>query len=199
MLKWNHEQHVYSHTLIPTHIRFSPTNVPLLTILSNLIKYVSSITKAKQLHPVTRMLTVFPELLDAVTDGISDEYLHLGLELGFSVGDIKRFRMNNRTNTLEIIREMLNAWMKKNHAEARDTIGWLAMALLNTRGDISSLLDWEDKISRNGRLYTVTQEQFKGRVRLLMSKVTVLYITEISSNVILSNRSIHQSIVLSRT
>ena len=94
---------------------------------------------------------VYPELLDAVADSVSQEYLQLGLELGFSVDKIKQFRMNNRTNTLEIIREMLNAWMKKNHAEGRDTIGWLATALLNARGDISSLLDWEDVIMKNMR------------------------------------------------
>ena len=89
---------------------------------------------------------VFPELLDSVADCVSKEYLQLGLELGFSVTDIERFRMNNRTNTLEIIREMLRAWMDKNKEEGRDTIGWLATALLNARGDISSLLDWEDVV-----------------------------------------------------
>ena len=96
-----------------------------------------------------RNVNVFPELLDAVADSVSHEYLHLGLELGFSVENIRRLRMNNRKNTLEIIREMLNAWMTKNHAEERDTIGWLATALLNARGDISSLLDWEDVIMKD--------------------------------------------------
>ena len=91
---------------------------------------------------------VFPELLDAVADCVSSEYLHLGLELGFSVESIKRFRCNNRTNTLEIIREMLRAWMTKNHADGRDTVGWLATALLNARSDVSSLMDWEDEVLR---------------------------------------------------
>ena len=94
-------------------------------------------------------VNVFPELLDAVSDSVSHEYLHLGLELGFSVENIRRLRMNNRTNTLEIIREMLREWKEKNKAEGRDTIGWLATALLNARGDISSLLDWEDVIMKN--------------------------------------------------
>ena len=89
---------------------------------------------------------VYPELLAAVADSVSHEYLQVGLELGFTVDKIKQFRMNNRRNTLEITREMLNAWMKKNHDEGRDTIGWLATALLNARGNISSLLDWEDVI-----------------------------------------------------
>ena len=102
------------------------------------------VISAEQLHPATRMKNVFPELLDAVADSVSTEYLHLGLELGFSIENIKRFRMNNRTNTLEIIREMLREWMKRNHEEEEDTIGWLATAILNARGDISSLREWED-------------------------------------------------------
>ena len=103
---------------------------------------------AQQLDPVTRMknVYVFPELLDAVADSVSTEYLQLGLELGFTIESIKRFRMNNRTNTLEIIREMLREWMIRNHEEERDTIGWLATALLNSRGDLSSLFEWEEEI-----------------------------------------------------
>ena len=108
---------------------------------------------AEGLHPVTRMRNahVFPALLDAVADRVSTEYLRLGIELGFSVDDIKRFRMNNRTNTLEIIREMLSAWMQKNKAECTDTVGWLATALLNARGDISSLFEWEEEINAKSR------------------------------------------------
>ena len=58
---------------------------------------------AQQLDPVTRMknIGVFPELLDSVADCVSNEYLQIGIELGFSATAIKRFRQNNRTNTLE--------------------------------------------------------------------------------------------------
>ena len=112
------------------------------------MKVLNFLFTAYELNPVARMqnVHVFPALLDAVADSVSTEYLRLGLELGFSVENIKRFRMNNRKNTLEIIREMLSVWMQKNKADCADTVGWLATALLNARGDISSLFEWEQEI-----------------------------------------------------
>ena len=35
VFKWNYEQHLYSHTLIPTDIRFAPTNVPLNRLIGS--------------------------------------------------------------------------------------------------------------------------------------------------------------------
>ena len=103
---------------------------------------------AKQLSPLTRLMNVhvFPELLDDVADRISRQYLHLGLELGFPVDRIEQFRLSNRTNTLELIRDMLREWMTNNHPSDRDKIGSLATALLNARCDISCLFDWEETI-----------------------------------------------------
>ena len=93
-------------------------------------------------------INVFPELLDDVAGRISRQYLHLGLELGLTVDRIEQLRKSNRTNTLEIIREMLREWMVNNNKDNMDTIGWLATALLNAKCDISCLFDWEDIIIR---------------------------------------------------
>ena len=108
-------------------------------------------TTAQLLRPRTRMHTAFPELLDSVADRISKQYIHLGLELGFTVERMEQLRMSNRINTLEIIRSMLQEWMEKNKEEARHTIGWLATALLNARCDVTCLVEWQDIIERQQR------------------------------------------------
>ena len=90
------------------------------------------------------MKNVYPELLDAIADKVSHEYMQLGLELGFSVTDILTFRRNHRTNSLEIVRQMLREWSKRNESESKATIGWLATALLNARSDIQKLLELEN-------------------------------------------------------
>ena len=129
---------------------------------------------AIQLQPANRIknVHVFPKLLDAVADRVSTEYFKLGLELGFSIEKIKQFRMNKRTNTLEIIREMLREWMEKYKTEGRDTIGWLATALLNARGNISSLLDWDDEIRMQGPSLAVDQDEDEGKPSLII-KISV--------------------------
>ena len=99
---------------------------------------------AIQLSPAIRLKNVYPALLDAIADTVSYEYMQLGLELGFSVKEILTFRRNHRTNTLEIVRQMLREWSERNESESKATIGWLATALLNARGDIQTLLELED-------------------------------------------------------
>ena len=132
---------------------------------------MSFVFTALQLRPANRIrnVHVFPKLLDAVADRVSTEYFRLGLELGFHIEAIKRFRMNNRQNTLEIIREMLREWMMNNKTEGRDTIGRLATALLNVRGNISSLLEWDHTITKQG--FSFAEEQYKGKPRLLIKTV----------------------------
>ena len=103
-------------------------------------------TIAQQLRPRTRMQTTFPELLDSVADRISKQYIQLGLELGLTLERMEQLRMSNRINTLEIIRAMLQEWMEKNKGENRHTIGWLATALLNSRCDVTCLVEWQDII-----------------------------------------------------
>ena len=114
---------------------------------------------AHKLNPLTRLsnVHVFPELLDDVADKISLEYLQLGLELGFSLKQIQQLRIDYKTSTLGLIREMLRQWVTKNHPEDRDTIGWLATALLNARCDISCLYEWEDVILEQRRAELMTQ------------------------------------------
>ena len=118
-------------------------------VLLGFLSYTT--TTAQQLRPRTRMQTAFPELLDSVADRISKQYIQLGLELGFTVERIEQLRMSNRINTLEIIRAMLQEWMKKNQTEKRHTIGWLATALLNARCDVTCLVEWQDIIDRQSR------------------------------------------------
>ena len=87
---------------------------------------------ANQLSPLVRLQDVYPELLDAVADRVSSEYLQLGLELGVPFNRIKQIRMNHRSNTLEIVRQMLYEWnmmhQPEKNPQRKATVGWLASA-----------------------------------------------------------------------
>ena len=92
---------------------------------------------------------VYPELLNAVADRISTEYVHLGLELGITFNRIKQIRMSHRTNALEIVRQILREWSTMNqqeqNAQREATVGWLATALLNTGCDVEALKEFEGR------------------------------------------------------
>ena len=119
------------------------------------IKVVLFQILASQLSSLVRLQGVFPELLDAVADRISSEYLHIGLELGLTFDKIKQIRMNHRTNTLEIVRKILREWsapiQPEKCARRKATIGWLATALLNAGCDIKTLKEFEDRNTDGSR------------------------------------------------
>ena len=104
---------------------------------------------ARTLSSLYRIQGVYPEVLNAVADRISSEYVHLGLELGITFNRIKQIRMSHRTNVLEIVRQILHEWCSMNqpeqNAQKEATVGWLATALLNTGCDVEALKEFEDR------------------------------------------------------
>ena len=93
---------------------------------------------------------VYPELLDAVADCISYEFIEVGLELGFKVEQILQFRMQYNS-PLQTNREMLREWHKRNKREGSATIAWLTHCLLNTRSDIGALIEMEEKAAKSNK------------------------------------------------
>ena len=81
------------------------------------------------LSPEFQLKEVYPELLDAVADCISYEFIQVGLELGLSFDEISRFRMKHN-DPLQINREMLREWHRRNKREGKATIAWLTNCLL---------------------------------------------------------------------
>ena len=97
------------------------------------------------LSPTFQLKKVYPELLDAVADRISYDFIQVGIELGFTFQEVERFHMDH-SKTVETTRAMLREWHNRNKKESRATIGRLADALLNTgRTDIDSLLEAEER------------------------------------------------------
>ena len=99
---------------------------------------------AAPLSPEFQLREVYPELLDAVADRISYEFIELGLELCLRLDEIFRFRMKHN-DPLQTNREMLREWHSRNKREGKATIAWLAHCLLNTRSDIGALIELEEK------------------------------------------------------
>ena len=96
------------------------------------------------LSPSFQLRRVYEELLDAVADRISYDFIQVGIELGFTFQEIERFRMDH-SKTVKTTRAMLKEWRNRNKKENKATIGRLADALLNTgRSDIDSLLEAEE-------------------------------------------------------
>ena len=77
-------------------------------------------------------LQATPQLLDAVADRIAQEYLQFGIELGLPFKKILQCRMNHRSNTVKIVREMLGEWLMENQAENFASVYELAVALLRS-------------------------------------------------------------------
>ena len=103
------------------------------------------------LRPAFQLRKVYPELLDAVADRISYDYLQVGLELGFSFQEVEQFRMDH-AKIVERTRAMLREWQRRNKKDNRATIGWLANALLNTgRSEIERLVEMEEKAFQESR------------------------------------------------
>ena len=102
------------------------------------------------LSPEFQLRQVYPELLDAVADCISYEVIEVGLELGFTFEEILRFRMKY-SDPLQTNREMLREWQRRNKREGKATIAWLTHCLLNTRSDIGTLIELEEKAFQESR------------------------------------------------
>ena len=120
----------------------------LQTSLANLHKCIISVSP---LSPKFQLKHVYPELLDAVADRISYDFIQVGIELGFSFKEIERFRMDHN-KTVETTRAMLKEWHNRNRKESKATIGRLAHALLNTgRSDIESLVEMEERGFQDSR------------------------------------------------
>ena len=96
---------------------------------------------------------VYPELLDAVADCISYKVIEVGLELGFKFDEILRFRMKH-DEPLQTNREMLREWHRRNKQGSKATVGRLTHCLLNTRSDIGTLIDLEEKAFQDSRQKT---------------------------------------------
>ena len=102
------------------------------------------------LSPKFQLREVYPELLDAVADCISYEFIEVGLELGLHFDEIMRFRMKY-SDPLQTNREMLREWYRRNKRESKATIAWLTHCLLNTRSDIGTLIELEEKAFQESR------------------------------------------------
>ena len=111
------------------------------SINTSLMEYTFCL--AAPLSPKFQLKEVYPELLDAVADSISYEFIQVGLELGFRFEEILRFRMKHN-EPLQTNREMLREWHRRNKREHRATIAWLTHCLLNTRSDIGTLIELEE-------------------------------------------------------
>ena len=124
-------------------------HIPLPLLYKDLVFIVFTATPLK---PAFQLKQVYPELLDAVADKISYDFLQVGLELGFSFYEVERFRMDFNINTLGAIRAMLREWYNRYKKDDKATIGWLANALLNTgRSDINSLIEMEETAFQENR------------------------------------------------
>ena len=106
--------------------------------------------QAAPLSPEFQLKEVYPELLDAVADRISYEFIEVGLELGLRLDEILRFRMKHN-DPLQTNREMLREWHRRNKREGKATIAWLTHCLLNTRSDIGTLIELEEKAFQEKR------------------------------------------------
>ena len=94
-----------------------------------------------------KQLQATPQLLDAVADRIAKQYIQLGLELGLPFEKILQCQMNNRNNTLKIVREILGEWLKKNHKNKRASIDGLAEALLRSGCSVQPLVEYVEQAS----------------------------------------------------
>ena len=86
-----------------------------------------------------------PQLLDAVADRISKQYIRLGLELGMRFENIDRCRLNNPHNTVKVVREILGEWMEKNQENNTASIDKLAEALLRSGCSVEPLMEFVDQ------------------------------------------------------
>ena len=85
------------------------------------------------------------QLLDAVSDHISYQYPQLGLELGLPFAKILQCRMNNRNNTMKIVREILGEWLTINQPDSSASMERLAVALLRSGCTVQPLVDYVDQ------------------------------------------------------
>ena len=91
-----------------------------------------------------------PQLLDAVSDHISNQYIHLGLELGLPFDKILQCRANYPNDTMKVVREILGEWLRKNQVNNTAGIVRLAEALLRSGCAMEPLLEFVDqKLSKD--------------------------------------------------
>ena len=122
----------------------------VLSIIFICTKHVMSLT-VTPLKPAFQLTNVNQELLDAVADRISYDYLQIALELGFSFQEVEQFRIDH-AGIVKRSRAMLTEWYTRHTNESRAKIGWLANALLNTgRSEIEVLVEMEEKASKKSR------------------------------------------------
>ena len=122
----------------------------LARIYQSMLNAVSIYRLDAPLSPEFQLREVYPELLDAVADCISYEVIEVGLELGFKFEEILRFRMKY-SDPLQTNREMLREWQRRNKPEGKATIAWLTHCLLNTRSDIGTLIEHEERAFQESR------------------------------------------------
>ena len=85
------------------------------------------------------------QLLDAVSDHISYQYPQLGLELGLPFAKILQCRMNNRNNTMKIVRDILGEWLTMHKSGNPPSVDILAVALLRSGCTVQPLVEFVDQ------------------------------------------------------
>ena len=86
-----------------------------------------------------------PQLLDAVSDRIANQYIHLGLELGLSFDKILQCKTNYPNHTMKVVREILGEWLNNNRQRDMAGIGRLAEALLRSGCAVEPLIEFVDQ------------------------------------------------------
>ena len=86
-----------------------------------------------------------PQLLDAVSDRIANQYIHLGLELGLRFEKILQCRTNYPNHTMKVVREILGEWLNKNQQTKSASMDRLAEALLRSGCTVDPLLEFIDQ------------------------------------------------------
>ena len=86
-----------------------------------------------------------PQLLDAVSDRISNQYIHVGLELGLQFDKILQCKTNYPNQTMKVVRDILGEWLNKNRQQSTACVDRLAEALLRSGCTVQPLIEFVDQ------------------------------------------------------
>ena len=104
-----------------------------------------------------------PQLLDAVSDRISKQYIHLGLELGLPFEKIEQCQLNNPNDTMKVVREILGKGLNMNQRNNMASTERLAEALLRSGCTIEPLIEFVDqKLATQSQKVSVEADMKRG-------------------------------------